>query len=163
VLERRRNRPMFVIDIAVPRNVAPEVNELENIYLYDIDDLGRAVEQNRRARAAEAEQAEQIIDGEIARLLERLKAREVTPTIVGIQHQLDAFSRAELERLRPRFGDLTPQQEEALQAYTRALLNKVAHGPMIELRRAAARPEGDKVINVIRRVFRLDSPPEEEG
>lgn len=162
VLERRRNRPMFVIDIAVPRNVSPEVNKLENIYLYDIDDLGRAVEQNRRARAMEAEQAEQIIDAEIARLLERLKAREVTPTIVGIQHQLDAYSRAEFERLRPRFGDLSPQQEEALQAYTRALLNKIAHGPMTELRRAATRPEGDKVINVIRRVFRLDAPPESE-
>lgn len=162
VLERRRNRPMFVIDIAVPRNVAPEVNELENVYLYDIDDLGRAVEQNRHARAMEAEQAEQIIDAEIARLLERLKAREVAPTIVGIQQQLDAYSRAEFERLRPRFGGLTPQQEEALQAYTRALLNKIAHGPMTELRRAATRPEGDKVINVIRRVFRLDAPPDSE-
>jgi glutamyl-tRNA reductase len=158
VLERRRNRPMFLIDIAVPRNIAPEVNELENIYLYDIDDLGRAVEQNRRARALEAQQAEQIIDAEIARLLERLKAREVTPTIVGIQHHLDALSRAELERFRPRFGELDPQQEEALQAYTRALLNKIAHGPMIELRRAATRPEGDKIISVIRRVFRLDAP-----
>lgn len=162
VLDRRRNRPMFLIDIAVPRNVAPEVNELENIYLYDIDDLGRAVEQNRRARAMEAEQAEQIIDGEIARLLERLKSREVTPTIVAIQHQLDAMSRAELERLRPRLGELSPQQEEALQAYTRALLNKIAHGPMTELRRAAARPEGDRVISVIRRVFRLDVPPDSE-
>ncbi|MCL4796222.1 MAG: glutamyl-tRNA reductase [Bryobacteraceae bacterium] len=162
VLERRRNRPMFVIDIAVPRNVAPEVNELENIYLYDIDDLGQTVEQNRRARAVEAEQAEEIIDAEIARLLERLKAREVTPTIVGIQHQLDAFSRAELERLRPRFGELSPHQEEALQAYTRALLNKIAHGPMTELRRASTRPEGDKVINVIRRVFRLDAPPDQD-
>lgn len=162
VLERRRNRPVFVIDIAVPRNVAPGVNELENVYLYDIDDLGRAVEQNRRARAMEAAQAEQIIDAEIARLLERLKAREVTPTIVGIQQQLDALSRAEYERLRPRFGDLTEQQEEALQAYTRALLNKIAHGPMIELRRAATRPEGDKVINVIRRVFRLDAPADGE-
>lgn len=162
VLERRRNRPVFLIDIAVPRNVAPDVNEIENAYLYDIDDLGRAVEQNRRARAMEAEQAEEIIDAEIARLLERLKAREVTPTIVGIQHQLDSYSRAEFERLRPRFGELTPQQEEALQAYTRALLNKIAHGPMTELRRAATRPEGDKVINVIRRVFRLDAPADTE-
>jgi len=162
VLERRRNRPMFLIDIAVPRNVAPEVNQIENIYLYDIDDLGRTVEQNRRARAVEAEQAEQIIDGEIARLVERLKSREVTPTIVAIQHQLDAISRAELERLRPRLGELSPQQEEALQAYTRALLNKIAHGPMTELRRAATRPEGDRVINVIRRVFRLDAPADFE-
>ena len=161
VLERRRNRPMFLIDIAVPRNVAPEVNELENIFLYDIDDLGSAVEQNRRAREKEAEQAEQIIATEIDRLVERLKVREVAPTIIGIQQQLEEMSRAEFERVRARLGDLSPQQEEALQAYTRGLLNKVAHGPMVELRRAAVRPEGDRVIRLVRRMFRLEDSNEE--
>jgi glutamyl-tRNA reductase len=161
VLEKRRNRPMFLIDIAVPRNIAPEVNELENIYLYDIDDLGNAVEQNRRARQEEAVHAEQIITYEIDRLMERMKVREVAPTIVGIQQQLDEISRAELDRVRGKLGELTPQQEEALQAYTRGLLNKIAHGPMVELRRAAARPEGDRVIRLVRRMFRLEEQGEE--
>ncbi len=73
VLDRRRNRPMFLIDIAVPRNIDPEVNQLDNVFLYDIDDLGRAVEENRKARRKEAQQAEQIIEEEIRRLVERLK------------------------------------------------------------------------------------------
>lgn len=163
VLDRRRHRPMFLIDIAVPRNIAPDVNELENLFLYDIDDLGRAVEQNRKARQKEAEQAEQIIAAEIARLMDRMKVREVAPTIVGIHHRLDEISRAELDRVRTRLGDLTPAQEEALQAYTRGLLNKIAHQPVVELRRAAARPEGDHVIRLVRRMFRLDEASQDSS
>lgn len=156
VLERRRNRPVFLIDIAVPRNVDPAVNQLDNVFLYDIDDLGRAVEENRQARRKEAEQAEQIIEEEIRRLLERLKAREVAPTIVGLQQQFDELARAEFERVRGKLGSLSPQQEEALQAYTRGLLNKLAHGPIHEIRQAAAKPEGDHIIRLIRRMFRLE-------
>ncbi len=156
VLKRRQNRPIFLIDIAVPRNVDPAVDELENIYLYDIDDLGREVEQNRQARQREADQAEQIINEEIQRLFEKMRAREVAPLIVGLQQQLDELSRAEFDRVRSRLGALTPQQEEALQAYTRGLLNKFAHGPMTEIRRAASQPEGDRILSVIRRMFRLE-------
>jgi glutamyl-tRNA reductase len=156
VLDRRRNRPMFLIDIAVPRNIDPEVNQLDNVFLYDIDDLGRAVEENRKARLKEAQQAEQIIEEEIRRLVERLKAREVAPTIVGLQQQFDELARAEFERVRGRMGALTPQQEEALQAYTRGLLNKIAHGPIHEIRQAAAKPEGDHIIRLVRRMFRLE-------
>lgn len=156
VLKRRQNRPIFLIDIAVPRNVDPAVDDLENVYLYDIDDLGREVAHNRAARQREADQAEQIIDEEIQRLFEKMRAREVAPLIVGLQQQLDELSRAELERVRPRLGPLSPQQEEALQAYTRGLLNKLAHGPMTEIRRAASQPEGDRILSVIRRMFRLE-------
>jgi glutamyl-tRNA reductase len=156
VLERRRNRPVFLIDIAVPRNVDPAVNELEHAFLYDIDDLGRAVEENRRARLKEAEEAEQIIEDEVGRLLERLRARGAAPAIQSLRRQLEEWSRAELERHRARLGDLTPQQEEALQGYTRGLLNKIAHGPMAELRRAAGAQGGEQAIGLIRRIFRLE-------
>lgn len=156
VLRRRMNRPIFLIDIAVPRNVDPAVDELENIYLYDIDDLGREVEQNRIARQREADQAEQIIDEEIQRLFEKMRAREVAPVIVSLQQQLDELSRTEMERFRSRFGSLSAQQEEALQAFTRGLVNKIAHGPMTEIRRAASQPEGDRILSVIRRMFRLE-------
>ncbi len=156
VLRRRQNRPIFIIDIAVPRNVEPAVDDLENIYLYDIDDLGREVAQNRLARQREADQAERIIEEEIQRLFDKIRAREVAPIIVGLQQQLDDLSRAELDRVRSRFGALSPQQEEALQAYTRGLINKFAHGPMTEIRRAASQPEGDRILSVIRRMFRLE-------
>jgi len=156
VLKRRQNRPILLIDIAVPRNIDPAVNDLENIYLYDIDDLGREVEQNRKARQMEADQAELIIEEEIQRLYERMKAREVAPTIVSLQKSLEELGRSEFERVRARFGPLTPQQEEALNAYTRGLLNKLAHGPLTEIRRAASQPEGDRVLTLIRRMFRLE-------
>ncbi|MGD0578832.1 MAG: glutamyl-tRNA reductase [Bryobacteraceae bacterium] len=155
-LDKRRNRPMFVIDIAVPRNVEPAVNELENVFLYDIDDLGRAVEQNLKARQREAEEAEQIIEGEIERLIGRWKARVVAPTLVKLQQQLDELARAEMERVRGKLSELSPQQEEALAAYTRGLLNKIAHGPLTEIRRAAALPNGEETIALIRRIFRLE-------
>lgn len=155
-VDKRRNRPMFVIDIAVPRNVEPSVNELENVFLYDIDDLGKAVEANIKTRQKEAEDAEQIIDGEIDRLLSRWKAREVAPTLVKLQQQLDEMARLEMERVKGRLGALTAQQEEALAAYTRGLLHKVAHGPLTEIRRAAALPDGEETIALIRRMFRVE-------
>jgi glutamyl-tRNA reductase len=99
-LDKRRNRPMFVIDIAVPRNVEPAVNELENVFLYDIDDLGRAVQQNLQARQREAADAEHIVEDEIDRLIARWKAREAAPTLVKLQQQLDELARAEMERVR---------------------------------------------------------------
>ena len=156
VLRRRQNRPVLLIDIAVPRNIDPAVNELENVYLYDIDDLGREVEANRQGRQREADQAELIIEEEIERLAGRLKARQAAPTIVSLQQHLEELGRSEFERMRGRLGTLTPQQEEALRAYTRGLLNKIAHGPMTELRRAAGEPDGARVVGLIRRLFRLE-------
>jgi glutamyl-tRNA reductase len=89
-------------------------------------------------------------------MLARLKAREVAPTIVRLQEQLEQLRQAELERLRARFGSLTAQQEEALEALTRGLISKIAHAPIAELRRQAAEPNGVQAVEVIRRVFRLE-------
>ncbi len=156
VIEARRNRPMFLIDIAVPRNIEPAVNELDNVFLYDIDDLARVVDTNVQSRRKEAEEAEAIIAEEVARLMERLKAREVAPVIVSLQEQLEQMRRAELDRVRGRLGQLTPQQEEALEALTRGIMSKIAHGPIAELRRSAGHPNGMHLVDLIRRVFRLE-------
>ncbi len=154
-LEKRRHRPVFLIDIAVPRNIDPKVNELEGAFLYDIDDLGRAIDENRKAREREAGQAEQMIEAEVSRLIERLKAREVGPLIAGLHEQLEHVAKAEMERFRSKLGLLSPVQEEALLGYTRSLLNKIAHAPVVELKRAAARTDGDSEITLIRRIFRI--------
>jgi glutamyl-tRNA reductase len=158
VIEARRNRPMFLIDIAVPRNIEPSVNDLDNVFLYDIDDLQKVVDQNRQGRLQHAEQAEQIIAEEVDRMLARLKVREVAPTIVRLQEQLEQLRQAEVDRLRSRFGELTPQQEEALEALTRAIMAKIAHTPIAELRKRASEPDGAQVADVIRRLFRLEEP-----
>jgi glutamyl-tRNA reductase len=152
----RRNKPMFVIDIAVPRNVEPSVNQIDNVFLYDIDDLQRVVETNVGERKKRAEQAEKIVAEEVGRMLSRLRAREVAPTIVSLQDQLEQLRLAEVARVRGKLGALTPQQEEAIEVLTRGLINKIAHGPISELRRQAGQPEGIQLVDAIRRLFRLE-------
>jgi glutamyl-tRNA reductase len=152
---RRRNRPMFLIDIAVPRNIEPEVNQVDNVFLYDIDDLGKVVDTNLKGRLEVAEQAEDIIREEVERMMLRLKTREVAPTIVSLQEQLEQWRRGEIDRQRTKLGSLTAQQEEALDAITRGIVNKIAHGPITELRKQAADPSGIHLMSTIRRLFRL--------
>ena len=155
VIDARRNRPMFLIDIAVPRNIEPSVNKLDNVFLYDIDDLQKVVDSNLEGRMHSAEEAEAIIREEVERMMARLKAREVVPTIVSLQEQLEKLRAAELARMRGKFGALTPEQEEALIALTKGIINKIAHGPISELRRQANEPDGHHFVVAIRKVFRL--------
>jgi glutamyl-tRNA reductase len=155
VLEARRNRPMFLIDIAVPRNIEPTVNELDNVFLYDIDDLQKVVETNLKGRMSSAEEAEAIIREEVERMLARLKTREVVPTIVSLQEQLERLRLAELARMRGKFGALTMEQELALEAFSKSMINKIAHAPIAELRRQASQPDGHYFIDAVRKVFRL--------
>jgi glutamyl-tRNA reductase len=155
VIGRRRNRPMFLIDIAVPRNIEPDVNKLDNVFLYDIDDLDRVVQTNIKGRIEVAVEAEDIIREEVERMVLRLKSREVTPTIVTLQEQLASLAQNEIERNRAKLGNLTPQQEEAIQLITRGIVNKVAHGPITELRRQAADEGGVHLVNMVRKLFRL--------
>jgi glutamyl-tRNA reductase len=155
VIAVRRNKPMFLIDIAVPRNIDPAVNEIDNLFLYDIDDLQEVVKANLRERMKEADDAEAVVLEEVERTMARLKVAEVTPTIVGLQEQLEQIRAAEMEKMRRRCGPLTAEMEEAIEALTRGIINKVAHGPISELRRCAAQPEGAHAIAAIRKAFHL--------
>jgi glutamyl-tRNA reductase len=155
VIAARRNRPMFLIDIAVPRNIEPSVNEIDNVFLYDIDDLQEVVSANLRERMKEADHAESLVVEEVERMMARLKVAEVTPVIVGIQEQLEQIRAAELEKYRRKYGPLTPAQEEAVDALTRGIINKIAHGPISQLRQHATQPEGAQVVAAIRKAFHL--------
>jgi len=134
------------------RSTTPKVNELDSVFLYDIDDLGKVVDQNLKGRIKVAEDAEDIIREEVERMMARLKTREVAPTIVSLQEKLEGFRQGEIERLRGKLGALTPQQEEAIEALTRGLVSKIAHGPISELRKSSEDP---RVLDTIRRLFRL--------
>ena len=155
VISARRNKPMFLIDIAVPRNIEPTINELDNVFLYDIDDLQEVVNSNLRERMKEADHAESLVADEVERMMARLQVAEVTPIIVSLQEQLEHIRTAELEKARRKLGALTPQQEEALEALTRGIINKIAHGPISELRSQAGKPEGVQVIATIRKAFHI--------
>jgi glutamyl-tRNA reductase len=155
VIGARRNKPMFLIDIAVPRNIEPSVNQIDNIFLYDIDDLQEVVNANLRERNKEAERAELLVAQEVERMMARLQVQEIVPTIVSLQGQLEQIRAAEVERVRRKLAPLTPEQEEAIESLTRGIINKIAHGPISELRRQAGRPDGVHVIDAIRQVFHL--------
>jgi glutamyl-tRNA reductase len=155
IMKTRRNKPMFLIDIAVPRNIEPEVNKLDSVFLYDIDDLQEVVNANLRERQKEAGRAEEIVSDEVEKTVGRLKVQEVAPTIIGLQEQLELIRTGEIDRMRKKLGGLTPQQEEAVDALTRSIVNKIAHLPISELRRQAASPDGIHVIAAIRKVFHL--------
>ena len=155
VISARRNKPMFLIDIAVPRNIDPAVNQVDNIFLYDIDDLQEVVNANLRERMKEAENAEALVAEEVDRTMARLKVAEVTPTIVSLQEQLEQIRTGELEKVRRKFGPFSPEQEQALEMLTRGIINKVAHGPISELRNHAGQPEGAHVVAAIKKAFHL--------
>ncbi len=151
-ISKRRNQPMFFIDIAVPRNIDPSVNQIDGAFLYDIDDLGKVVDANLKGRIEVAKDAEDIIGEEVERMMLRLKTREAAPTIVRLQEQLDGWRKGEIDRVRGKLGPLTPQQEEAIEAMTRGLVNKIAHGPISELRKQGT---DSNVLDAVRKLFRL--------
>jgi glutamyl-tRNA reductase len=170
-LARRKNRPMFFIDIAVPRDVDPEMNKLDGIFVYDMDDLQQSVSVHAADRKKEAERAETIIQSEVERFLSRLQTLEVVPTIVSLQDHLETIRQAEIDRVRGRLGPMSPEQELAIEALTRGIVNKVMHTPIRTLKTAAQDPEITTVIDVVRRLFNLQEKksakagiaPEDEG
>jgi glutamyl-tRNA reductase len=157
-LPARKNRPIFFVDIAVPRDVDPAVNELENAFVYDIDDLEQVVEANKKQRAREAARAEDIVRQEARRTMRRLASRELAPTIVAIEERLNMIREREMARFRGRFGSLTPEQREAVEDLTQAIQNKVLHGPISELKSGAGNPEHRTLVQLIRRVFGVPEP-----
>ena len=160
-LARRKNRPMFFIDIAVPRDVDPEMNRLDGIFVYDIDDLQQAVSSHVADRKKEAECAEAIIAVEVERFQARLQTLDVVPTIVSLQDHLETIRQAEIDRVRGRLGTLSPQQELAVEALTRGIVSKIMHTPISTLKTAVREPEATTVIDLIRRLFNLQDKEEE--
>ncbi|MEP6714471.1 MAG: glutamyl-tRNA reductase [Terriglobia bacterium] len=155
VMAQRRNRPVFLIDIAVPRNIDPAVNDLEGVFLKNVDDLEGVVTANIQERGRQAEQAEVIIVQEVEQTMARFKLEEVTPTIISLQEQLEEIRAAEVARTLKRLLGLTPEQQQQLEAMTKSIVNKIAHGPISELRRNAGQPEGSQIVEAIRKVFKL--------
>ncbi len=140
-LHARRNRPMFFIDIAVPRDVDPEMNKLDGIFVYDIDDLQQVAAAHMEERSRQAVDAETLIAAEVERFHQRQRTVNVAPAIVALQRRAEEIRVAEIERIHARLGTLTAEQLAAVEALTRGLVNKFLHPPMQALKQAAR--EGD--------------------
>jgi glutamyl-tRNA reductase len=141
-LQKRRNRPMFFIDIAVPRDVDPEMNELDGIFVYDIDDLQQVAASHMEERSRQAVDAETLIAAEVERFHLRLRTVNVAPAIVALQKKAEEIRVAEIERIHNRLGTLSAEQLAAVEALTRGLVNKFLHPPMQALKQAAR--DGDE-------------------
>jgi glutamyl-tRNA reductase len=160
ILSARRNRPVFFVDIAVPRDIDPLVNELDNAFVYDIDDLGQVVEANKKQRAREAVWAEEIVQEEVQKTMRRLASHDLVPTIVALEDRLNAIRASEIERYSSRLGNLTPEQRQAVDALTRGIMNKILHGPITELKSGAGQPEGVALVRLVRKIFGLKGSDE---
>jgi glutamyl-tRNA reductase len=154
-LKHRKNRPMFFIDIAVPRDVDPAMNDLDGIFVYDVDDLQQVVSTNMADRGREAERAEQLVADEVERFAARLQTLDVVPTIVSLQEHLETIRQAEIDRQRGRLGSLTPEQEMAVEALSRGIINKIMHTPIVTLKSAAREQGATTLVELIRRLFGL--------
>jgi glutamyl-tRNA reductase len=144
-MQRRRNRPMFFIDIAVPRDVDPAVNQIEGIFVYDIDDLQQVAAAHIAERGRQAGDAEALIAAEVERFHQRRRAVNVAPAIISLQQQGEEIRLNELKRMQARLGSLTPEQAAAVEALTRGLVNKFLHPPMQALKQAARENDTTRV------------------
>jgi glutamyl-tRNA reductase len=172
VMRARKRRPLFLIDIAVPRDVDPRVAKVDNVFLYDLDDLQKVAEENLAARRREAETAEHIISAELEAFEQWLRSLDVKPTIVALRDQFRKVLRNELARTLPRLHNLTPAERQSLERMTDAMLNKLLHSPTTQLRDLAEGADGPLLVDATRRLFELsqtggsgagDDAPDEEG
>src|SRR5215475_13471787 len=155
VMHGRRSRPLFFIDIAVPRDVEDTVDTLDDVYCYDIDDLKQVVDANIRERAREAHRAEALVDREVAKFLVRLGDVEVIPTIVSLRERLEAIRVGEVKRTLARLPDATPETRAALEAMSSAIVNKILHAPITKLRESSRAGSPRSWLELVHELFGL--------
>jgi len=160
VMRRRRHRPMFLIDIAMPRDIAPEVNNLDNVYLYDIDDLKEVVEENLAQRRDEAEKARAIVEEEAVNFALWMRSLAIQPTIVDLVQRGERIMEEELARTFRRLGNVEEQTREALEIMARSLIRRFNHEPISFLKSGFQQGGGQSLeaVDTIRRVFQLGTP-----
>jgi glutamyl-tRNA reductase len=154
-LPARRGRPLFFIDIAVPRDVEPGIDGLDDVYRYDLDDLHQVVDANIRERLREAQKAEGLVEREVARYLARQRDVEVIPTIVSLRERLEEIRAGEVRRALARLPDATAETRAAMEALSSAIVNKVLHAPVTKLRESSRAGAGRSWTDVVHELFGL--------
>ncbi len=166
-MRMRRNRPMFVIDIAVPRDVEPGVGELNNVFLYDIDDLQQVIESNLAQRRRQVPHVRSIIGQETAAFLDWFRARDVVPTIVDLRQHLDLIRETELQWAMPKLEHLSEEERSVVLAFSRRLVNKILHQPTVRLKQQDNGRHAYHYTEAVRDLFGIKDggcgPEEENG
>ena len=158
VLKRRKNRPMFLIDIAVPRDIDPKVNNLDNSYLYDVDDLQGVVQANLKERKKEAGKAEAIVDQEIGQFHQWLANLEVKPTIIALRRKFEEIRQQELDKTFGNLKNLSDKDRKSIEAMANAIINKILHQPTSVLKSSQNDTSGDDYVDAVRTLFDLPVP-----
>ncbi len=160
-LGTRRHRPLFFVDLSVPRNVEPAVNDLEGAFCYDVDDLRGVVEANLRERQREAARAEALVEREVAKFVARLRDLEVVPTIVSLREKLETIRRGELDKALARLPAASDETRQVMDALSQAIVNKVLHAPIVKLKDSSRQGHHARFTELLSELFGLRRQPDE--
>ncbi|GAB0058506.1 Glutamyl-tRNA reductase [Candidatus Magnetaquicoccaceae bacterium FCR-1] len=155
-LKKRRQKPQFLIDIAVPRDLDPAIGDLDNAYLYDIDDLTRIVENNLKDRGREMTAAEVIVEQRCLEFMRWLETLDLAPVLTALREKLEGIRDQEVARTLASWPDISPDEQKRIEQLGRLLVNKILHAPLSRLRHLAAEPDGDLYVDAARQLFQLD-------
>lgn len=159
----RRSRPLFIIDIAVPRDVEAGVGQLDQVFLYDIDDLKAIVKENLSRRTVEVEHAETIVREELDRFSAWMQSREVLPTVIALRQRFDAIRQAELKRLEPKLAPLSPDARARVDEITRLIVEKLLLTPTEQLKGTRDETLAVTYTDAVNRLFGLEPPKRDDG
>jgi glutamyl-tRNA reductase len=155
IMKDRKHRPIFFIDIADPRDIEPKVGEVENVYLYNIDDLQKVANENIRDRGKEAQRAEAIVQGEVVKFVDWYRSLDVTPTIVALRKKFEEIRKKELEKTFSLHPQLSDKERKSLESLTSAIINKILHNPVTLLKRTNEEAMVDLYLDALRFLFQL--------
>lgn len=155
-MPRRGHAPMFVIDIAVPRDVDPATTALDNVYVYDIDDLEKVVNQNMEARRREMERCLAIVDQEVDKFMRWMSGLAAEPTIVSMAEELNAIRERELKKTLAALGDLTPKQQQEIEYLAQRIVNAILQRPMTHIKQEIGHHDPNTVIHLVKRMFGIE-------
>ncbi len=160
VMKERKHRPVFIIDISVPRNIDPEINKIENVYLYDVDDLREVIDSNILERKKEAEKAELIIDEEVAKFIKWMSSLDSVPTIVALRQKAEEIKSEELEKFKGKYPDCNGERLKAVEYLAAAIVNKLIHPPTCALKEDSE--DRDELIAMIKKLYKIGGEDLEE-
>lgn len=163
VIRARKNRPMFFIDIAVPRDVDPKINEIDNVYVYDIDDLQGIVESNKEERKKEIQKAEEIVIQGVEAFNRWLNSLDIVPTILALRGRMEEIRKRELEKTLSLLKNVSEEERKALDLLTNSIINKILHHPISLLKHQQSRDHGKLYVEMTRRIFHLDEGEDEQS
>lgn len=155
-VEARGGRPLCILDIALPRDVEPAVGELDNVFLYDLDDLKSAAAANLERREEDVPAAERIIAEEVGKYWEWVAGLAAVPVVRGFREEMDRLRSTELAAAMRRLGAVSPEQAEVVEHFSKSLMNKFLHEPSVRLRAAAANGRGLGIVDAARYLFALE-------